>query len=115
MQLVDASIRRSAPEVSANPISQILSTIFQSFWGQPLAGSFANSQGFYPEEWVWVGAIAVVLAIGTYFAVQIFSTGGSSLTGPKLASGPVPPRPSLPPPATREPSEAAATTRASSP
>lgn len=63
LQLVDASIRHSSAEVTANPISQVLGTIFQSFWGQPLAGSFINPQGFYPEQWVWVGAIAVVLAV----------------------------------------------------
>jgi hypothetical protein len=63
VQLVDAAIRRGAPVVSANPLSQVLGIIFQSFWGQPLAGSFVDSQGFYPEEWVWVGAIALVLAV----------------------------------------------------
>jgi Bacterial membrane protein YfhO len=63
LQLVDASIRHSAKAVTANPIDQVLATIFQSFWGQPLAGSFVNSQGFYPETWVWVGAIALVLAV----------------------------------------------------
>ena len=63
LQLVDDSIRHSAKAVTANPIDQVLATIFQSFWGQPLAGSFINSQGFYPEQWVWVGAIALVLAV----------------------------------------------------
>jgi Tfp pilus assembly protein PilF len=48
-------------------------------------------------------ALLAVLGIGTYFAVQIFSSGGSSLTGPQLASGPVPPRPALPPPAAPAP------------
>jgi len=63
LQLVGASIRRSSAAVTANPIDQVLGTIFQRFWGQPLAGSFINPQGFYPEQWVWVGAIALVLAI----------------------------------------------------
>lgn len=45
-----------------------------------------------------IGALALlaVLGIGTYFAVQMLGGGGSSLTGPQLASGPVPPRPPLP-------------------
>ncbi len=62
-ELVDASIRRSSPAVTANPIDQVLGTVFQSFWGLPLTGNFATSQGFYPEDWVWVGAIALVLAV----------------------------------------------------
>ena len=32
--------------------------IFQSFWGQPLPGSFVNAQGYFQEQWVYVGAIA---------------------------------------------------------
>jgi len=63
IQLADASIRKVAPSVSANPVSQVLGLLFQKFWGQPIAGSFINPQGFYQEQWVYVGAIAVALAI----------------------------------------------------
>jgi hypothetical protein len=63
LQLAAASARNVAPNGTANPISQPLGLIFQTFWGQPIYGSFINPQGFYPEQWVWVGAIAVVLAV----------------------------------------------------
>jgi Bacterial membrane protein YfhO len=63
LQLADASIRNSASFASANPLSQVLGLFFQSFWGLPLHGNFVDPQGFYPEQWVWVGAIAVVLAV----------------------------------------------------
>ena len=45
-----------------------------------------------------IGSLAVLaaLGIGTYFAVQMLTTGASSLTGPQLASGAVPPREPLP-------------------
>ena len=59
-----SSVRQvAAPNPGADSVSQLLGTIFQSFWGLPLVGSFVNSQGFFPEQWVWVGAIAVVLSI----------------------------------------------------
>jgi hypothetical protein len=58
-QLAGASIRNAAPYITANPISDLLGLFFQGYWGQPLVGFFS-----YPlETWVWVGAIAVVLAI----------------------------------------------------
>jgi hypothetical protein len=63
IQLADASVRKVAPYVSANPVSQVLGLLFQKFWGQPIAGSFINPQGFYQEQWVYVGAIAVALTI----------------------------------------------------
>jgi hypothetical protein len=63
LQLVDASIRHSSAPVSAFPIDEVLGTIFQSFWGQPLPGSFLEGQGYFPAAWVWVGAIALVLAV----------------------------------------------------
>ena len=47
----------------ALPASQVLGVLFQSFWGQPIAGSFVNGQGFYQEEWVYVGAIALALSV----------------------------------------------------
>jgi hypothetical protein len=62
-QLATGSIRTIEPNASVNSISQVLGLIFQSFWGQPLAGSFINAQGYFPEGWVWVGAIAFVLAV----------------------------------------------------
>ena len=53
------------PPTPPNLLSQVLGTIFQSFWGLPISGNFhnPNPQGFYPEQWVWVGALAVVLSI----------------------------------------------------
>lgn len=63
IQLADASVRKIAPSPPANPVSQVLGLLFQKFWGQPIAGSFINSQGFYQEQWVYVGVIAVALAI----------------------------------------------------
>jgi hypothetical protein len=62
LQLASMSVRNASPYANANPISQVLGTVFQSFWGQPLAGSFINAQGFFVEQWVYVGAIAVALA-----------------------------------------------------
>jgi hypothetical protein len=53
LQLARASVRNVSPYGGANPISQLLSTIFQTYW----------AVRFYPEEYVWVGALAVVLAI----------------------------------------------------
>ena len=55
--------RTSADSLRANPPSQVLGLMFQSFWGQPIAGSFVNAQGFFEEQWVYVGAIAVALAV----------------------------------------------------
>ena len=63
LQLADASVRNASPYANANPLSQVLGTVFQSFWGQPLTGSFINAQGFYVEQWVYVGAIAVALTV----------------------------------------------------
>ena len=63
LQLANASIRNISPYGSANPITQVLATIFQSFWGQPIPGSFLNAQDFYPEQWVYVGALALGLSI----------------------------------------------------
>ena len=65
LQLANASIRTTSAYAYANPLSQVLGTIFQSFWGLPIAGNFhnPNPQGFYPEQWVWVGALAVVLSV----------------------------------------------------
>lgn len=63
LQLADASIRNSGPDGIALPASQVLGIFFQSFWGQPLAGSFANGQGFFQETWVYVGAIALALSV----------------------------------------------------
>ena len=63
IQLANASVRSVSPYLNADPPSQVLGLIFQSFWGQPLAGSFANAQGFYEEQWVYVGAIALGLSV----------------------------------------------------
>jgi hypothetical protein len=63
LQLANASIRTTSTYALANPLSQVLGTIFQSFWGLPLPGYFVNPQGYYPEQWVWVGALAVVLCV----------------------------------------------------
>jgi hypothetical protein len=63
LQLANASIRNSGVFGTAEPPSQVLGIFFQSFWGQPIAGSFANSQGFYQEDWVYVGAIALALSV----------------------------------------------------
>ena len=63
IQLANASIRTVSPYSYADAPSQVLGLIFQSFWGQPLAGSFANSQGYYEEQWVYVGAIALALSV----------------------------------------------------
>jgi hypothetical protein len=63
LQLANASIRSLSPTASASPPSQVIGTVFQSFWGQPLPGSFPSAQGFYQETWVYVGAIAVALSV----------------------------------------------------
>jgi hypothetical protein len=63
LQLANASVRTTSGFAVADPVSQVLGTMFQSFWGLPLAGSWVNEQGFYPVQWVWVGALAVVLSI----------------------------------------------------
>jgi Bacterial membrane protein YfhO len=63
LQLANASVRNSGSFGSAYPHSQVLGVLFQSFWGQPIAGSFVNGQGFYQEEWVYVGAIALALSV----------------------------------------------------
>lgn len=64
LQLANASVRNSGAFGTAEPASQVLGTFFQSFWGQPLAGSFVNfAQGFYQEDWVYVGAIALALSV----------------------------------------------------
>jgi hypothetical protein len=62
LQLANASIRNSASFGSADSASQVLGTIFQTFWGQGIRGSFANGQGFFQEQWVYVGAIALALS-----------------------------------------------------
>ncbi len=60
LQLAGAAIRNEATPSAALPISQVLGLFFQKFWDQSdaLAGVTFNA----PESWVWVGAIAVVLA-----------------------------------------------------
>ena len=63
LQLANSSIRNAAQYASANPVSQVYGLVFQSFWGQPLPGSFKNAQGLLPGQWVWVGAIAFGLAV----------------------------------------------------
>ena len=63
LQLANSSVRSLAGYGSADPPSQVMATIFQSFWGQPLPGSFVNGQGFFAEQWVYVGALAVVLSV----------------------------------------------------
>ena len=63
LQLANASIRSLENFSSADPPSQVLGTIFQSFWGQPFPGSFASVQGYFQEQWVYVGAIAVALSV----------------------------------------------------
>jgi Bacterial membrane protein YfhO len=63
IQLANASIRTVAPNVSPDLSDQVLGLIFQSFWGQPLRGSFINPQGYFEEQWLYVGAIAVALAV----------------------------------------------------
>ena len=63
LQLANASVRTLSNYGSADQPSQVLGTIFQSFWGQPFPGSFVNGQGFFEEQWVYVGAIAVVLSV----------------------------------------------------
>jgi hypothetical protein len=62
LQLANASIRTIAPSFSADPFSHVIGLIFQKFWGQPIAGSFLDVQGFYVEQWVYVGALAVTFA-----------------------------------------------------
>jgi hypothetical protein len=69
LQLANASVRNSSAYGNANPGSQVLGTIFQTFWGQGIHGSFANPQGFFQEQWVYVGAIAVALS-GVAVAVR---------------------------------------------
>jgi hypothetical protein len=68
LQLANASVRTLSGYGSADPPSQVMATIFQSFWGQPFPGSFVNGQGFFAEQWVYVGAIAVVLSVVAVFA-----------------------------------------------
>ncbi len=63
LQLANNSVRTSSAYGNAFPLSQVLGIVFQKFWGQPLAGSFIDPQGFYQEEWVYVGAIALALAV----------------------------------------------------
>jgi hypothetical protein len=63
LQLAGASVRTTSTHDAANPLSQEIGLIFQSFWGLPLHGSFVDAQGFFQEQWVWVGAIAVALAV----------------------------------------------------
>jgi hypothetical protein len=63
LQLANASVRNSGAFGSAEPPSQVLGVFFQSFWGQPIAASFPNSQGFFEESWVYVGAIALALSV----------------------------------------------------
>ena len=63
LQLANASVRTLSGFGSADPPSQVLGTIFQSFWGQPFPFSFINGQGFFQEQWVYVGALAVVLSV----------------------------------------------------
>jgi hypothetical protein len=61
--LANASIRSLENFSSADPASQVLATMFQSFWGQPFPGSFASLQGYFQEQWVYVGVIAVALSV----------------------------------------------------
>lgn len=63
LELTSNSIRSLSAFGTANPPSQVLGIFFQKFWGQPLAGSFVNGQGFYQEDWVYVGAIALALSV----------------------------------------------------
>ncbi|MGD0882195.1 MAG: YfhO family protein [Acidimicrobiales bacterium] len=63
LQLAAISVRNVSPYAVPDPKSQVLGLVFQSFWGQPLAGSYLNGQGFFPTQWAYVGAIAVVLAV----------------------------------------------------
>ncbi len=61
LQLAGASIRKTVgSNQPAQKISQLLGLVFPKFWDQShaLAGYIFNA----PEGWVWVGAIAVVLA-----------------------------------------------------
>ncbi len=93
LQLANSSIRNAAQFDSANPVSQVYGLVFQSFWGQPLPGSFKNAQGLLPGQWVWVGAIvfglAVVAAVRLWrrpailgLALAAIVTLGASVLGP---------------------------------
>ncbi len=65
LQLANASVRNSSFGTTdrSNPVSQLLATVFQSFWGQPISGRFISSQGYLPEQWAYVGAIALALSV----------------------------------------------------
>jgi Bacterial membrane protein YfhO len=68
LQLAGASIRSTVgSNQPAQRISQVLGLVFPKFWDQShaLAGYIFNT----PESWVWVGAIAVVLA-GVAIAIR---------------------------------------------
>ena len=62
-QLAHGSIRTTSAPISALPIVHVWETLSPTYWGQPIAGSFANAQGLFPSQMVYVGAIAVVLSI----------------------------------------------------
>jgi hypothetical protein len=63
LQLAKESVRTTSPVGSANDTSNLLGTFFQSFWGLAFQGNFIRGPGLIPEQWVWVGALAVVLAV----------------------------------------------------
>jgi hypothetical protein len=62
LKIANASVRSIAPPIPSAPFSHLLGLIFQKFWGQPIYGSFLNAQGFYVEQWVYVGALAAAFA-----------------------------------------------------
>lgn len=63
LQLATASIRNLNSSILVNPHAQVLGIIFQSFWGQPFPGAFVSIWGYFPEQWVYVGAIALALSV----------------------------------------------------
>jgi hypothetical protein len=63
MKIANASVRSIATPIAPAPVSHLIGLVFQRFWGQPIAGSFLNGQGFYVEQWVYVGSLAVAFAV----------------------------------------------------
>jgi hypothetical protein len=63
LQIANVSIRKDAGSLPAHQTSQVIGLIFQKFWGQPIAGSFLDFRGFFVEQWVYVGALAVAFAV----------------------------------------------------
>jgi hypothetical protein len=63
LQLASDSARSASAHASALPPSQVLGVFFESFWGLPVTGDFVSFRGFFPLQYAWVGALAVVLTV----------------------------------------------------